>query len=123
MRTATWLAGLVLLNSACTTLRPTEASPEELQRLIVNESLIEPDERVRLVTADESVYEFRVTRIDFAEGVVMGKEEAVPIADIVAVETRERAVGKTIALTGGLVYGIGVLIAIAVAPAVLLGSL
>jgi hypothetical protein len=53
------LAALVLLCCACTTLRPTEASPEELQRLITRDNLIEPGDRVGLVTADGTVYKFR----------------------------------------------------------------
>jgi hypothetical protein len=54
-----FLAALVLLCCTCTTLRPTEASPEELQRLIAHDNLIEPGDRVRLVTADGTVYKFR----------------------------------------------------------------
>jgi hypothetical protein len=112
---------LLLLVSGCTSLRPTEASPEDLQRMITQENLIQPGDRVRLVTADEAVYRFRVTRVDLDEGLIAGRAEAVPIAEIVAVETREVSVGKTAALTGGLI-GAWVLILILVAPALAIGA-
>jgi hypothetical protein len=102
---------VVLLSCACTTLRSTEASPADLQRMITQENLLKPGDRVKLVTADGSVHAFRVTQIDVDDGLVIGKEESVPIADIIAVETREVSVGKTAALTGGLV-GVYLIIAI-----------
>jgi hypothetical protein len=112
---------LLLLASGCTSLRPTEASPEDLQRMITQEDLIKPGDRVRLVTADEKVYRFRVTSVDLDEGLIAGRGEAVPIAEIVAVETREVSVGKTAALTGGLI-GAWVLILVLIAPAALLAG-
>ena len=112
----------VAANSACTALQPTEATPEELRRLILSEGVLQPGQRVRLVTMDETEYEFRVTGIDAENGLVLGKDESVPVGDIVVVETREISAGKTALLTGGLVYGIGVIIAIAIAPAVILGG-
>jgi hypothetical protein len=111
-----------LSNSACTTHRPTEASPEETQQLILSKGLIEPGDRVRLVTADQTVHEFRVTDIDYQQGFVIGKDDRVPIAEIVAAETREVSVGKTALLTGGVGTGVAVLIAIAIAPAIILGG-
>jgi hypothetical protein len=112
---------LLLLASGCTSLRPTEASPEDLQRMITQEDLIKPGDRVRLVTADETVYRFRVTSVDVDEGIISGRAESVPISEIVAVETREVSVGKTAALTGGLI-GAWVLILILIAPAALLAG-
>jgi hypothetical protein len=109
-------------NSACTTLQPTEATPEEIQRLILSEGILEVGQRVRLVTSDEMAHEFRVTSIDEQTGIVHGKNESVRIEEIVAVETREISAGKTALLTGGLVYGIGLIIAIAIAPALILGG-
>ncbi len=117
------VAVCVTFNGACTTLQPTEATPEELQRLILSEGILEAGQRVRLVTVDEAAHEFRVTSIDVENGVVHGKDESVPIADIVAVETREISAGRTALLTGGLAYGLGIIIAIAIAPAALLGGM
>jgi hypothetical protein len=96
------VATLALLCSGCTTLRPTEVPPDRLQHMIAHERLFEAGDRVRLVTAEGEVYKFRVTQLDLAEGVVVGRDHAVPIEDIVAVETREVSVGKTAALVGGL---------------------
>jgi hypothetical protein len=115
------LALTLLLASGCTSLRPTEASPEDLQRMITQENLIKPGDRVRLVTADEAVHKFRVTRVDLDEGIVAGRAQAVPITEIVAVETREVSIGKTAVLTGGVI-GAGVLILILIAPALAIGA-
>ncbi len=109
--------------SACSTLEPTEASPQEIQRLILSEGILAPGQRVRIVTADELEHEFRIESIDIEQGIVYGEDEAIPVDGIVAVETRKISAGRTALLTGGLVYGVGVIIAIAVAPAVLLGGL
>ncbi|HEY5624411.1 MAG TPA: hypothetical protein VIV14_11675 [Gammaproteobacteria bacterium] len=116
------LAG-ILAASACTTLEPTEATPEELQRLILSEQLLEPGERVRIVTADETVHEFRIADIDVLQRLVIGDDLTVPVDEIVAVDTREVSIGRTALLAGGLAYGIGAIIAVAIAPAVLLGGL
>jgi hypothetical protein len=104
------LALIVLLSCACTTLRPTEASPEELQRMITHENLLETGDRVRLVTADGAVYKFRVREIDLQNGLIIGPKDSVQIQDIVAVETRKVSIGKTAALTGGLVGGLYLLL-------------
>jgi hypothetical protein len=113
---------LVLLVTACATVEPIEAPPEELRRLITEESLLEPGERVQLVTSDGVRHKFRVSAVDLDAGVVRGFEAEVPIADLVAVETRKVAVGRTAALAAGLYVGIGAIIAIAVAPALILGA-
>jgi hypothetical protein len=104
------LAIVVLLSCACTTLQPTAASPEELQHMITQENLLEPGDRVRLVTTEGVVYKFRVREIDLGNGMVVGAKASVPIQDIVAVETREVSIGKTAVLTGGLVGGLYLLL-------------
>jgi len=104
------LAIVVLLSCACTTLQPTAASPEELEHMVTHENLLEPGDRVRLVTADGAVYKFRVREIDLVNGMIVGPKESVPIKDIVAVETREVSIGKTAVLTGGLVGGLYLLL-------------
>jgi hypothetical protein len=114
-------AALVLLCCACTTLRPTEASPEELQHRITHDNLLEPGDRLRLVTADGAVYKFRVMKIDYVNGMVIGPNDSVPIQDIVAVETREFSIGKTAALTGGLA-GVYLILLILAAPAFVLAG-
>jgi hypothetical protein len=59
---------------------------------------------------------------DLERVVVVGDDEGVLISEVVAVEAREVSVGRTALLTGGLVYGIGYIIAIAIAPALILGA-
>ena len=106
MKAATALLTLTLAASACTTLKPTELPADELHRLIRTESLIDVRDRVRLVTADGTAHEFRVTRVDLDRDTVEGKHEAVPISDIVTVQTRKVAAGKTAGLAAGLYVGI-----------------
>jgi hypothetical protein len=117
----TLMAGLTV-QPACTSLRPVEASPNEVQHLILDERIIEPGDRVRLVTADEAVHEFRVTEVDREQRMIVGGNERVGIDEIVAVDTREASVGRTALLVGGLGYGLAYLIAIAIAPALILGG-
>jgi hypothetical protein len=112
-----------MASAACSTVKPVEAPPEELQRLITSESLLAPGDRVQLVTTDGSRHEFRVTSVNVDEGLIRGEDEAVPIADVIAVQTRKIAIGKTTALAAGLYVGIGVIIALALAPALLLSGL
>jgi len=111
-----------LASSACTTLKPKEATPDEVQRQLLSGDLLQPGDRVRLVTTDETVYEFRIMAIDLDEGLVIGRDERVPIADIVAVQTREVSMGKTALLVGGLGYSVIAIALIAAAPALILGG-
>jgi hypothetical protein len=116
------LAIVMLLSCACTSLQPTAASPEELHHMIAHENLLESGERVRLVTADGAVHKFRVTEIDLVNGMVVGPKESVPIESIVAVETREISIGKTAALTGGVVAGWVILLILAAPGLILAGA-
>lgn len=77
---------------------------------------------MRLVTADGAVYKFRVTQIDLINGMVVGPKESVPIQDIVVVEAREVSIGKTAALTGGLVAGWVILLILAAPGFILAGA-
>jgi hypothetical protein len=97
------VAVIVLLCCACTTLRPTEAPPAEVQRMIMHENLLQKGERARIVTADGTVHKFRIVAVNREDGRVYGKKASVPIADIVAVETEKVSIGKTALLTGGLI--------------------
>ena len=109
--------------TACSTVTPVEAPPAELHRLITSEGLLQPGDRVRLVTEDGMEHEFRITALDFDAGLIRGADEAVPIADVVAAQTKKVAVGRTTALAAGLYVGVGLIIALAIAPALLLGGL
>lgn len=111
-----------LASPACATLSPTETTPEELRRQLLSGELLKPGERVRLVTTDETVCEFRITEIDLEQGLVTGHDEQVPIADVVAVETREVSMGKTALLVGGVDYSVIALLPVALAPALILSG-
>ena len=113
---------LVLSGVGCTTLSPVEVPPDDLQERLRAGSLVTVGDRVRLVTTDETVHTFRVSEINLERDMVLGRDVAVPIGDIVALETREVSVGRTALLTGGIGIGVAALIAIAVAPAILLGG-
>lgn len=107
---------------ACTSLQPTEATPDDIRQMILTEGLLAPGQRVRIVTGDEREHEFKVTAIDTERALVLGKDESIAIDEIVAVESSEFSIGKTALLTGGLTYGIALIIAIAIAPALILGG-
>jgi hypothetical protein len=112
---------LLALLGGCTTLRPVDMPPDQLQHLIVSEGLLAPGDRVRLVTTDDREYRFRVVEIDVERGLIIAKDASVPIEDVVAVETREFSKGKTAALTGGALAA-WVIILILVAPAAILAA-
>lgn len=107
---------------ACTTLEPVDVPADELQEQLRNGALVAPGDRVRIVTADEAVHKFRVTEISVEQDMVLGREHGVPIGEILALETREVSVGRTTLLTGGIGIGVATLIAIALAPAIILGG-
>lgn len=113
---------LILSCVACTTLESVAVPADELQSQLRAGMLVKPGDRVRLVTADETVHRFRVTEVSSEQGVVIGRNERVLMDEIVAVETREVSVGRTALLTGGVGVGAAILIAIAIAPAILLGG-
>ena len=112
----------ILSNVACTTLEPVNVPADDLQQQIRAGTLVSAGDRVRLVTADETVHKFRVTEVNLGQDMVMGRKAGVPIGDIVALETREVSVGRTALLTGGVGIGLAMLIAIAIAPAVILSG-
>lgn len=113
---------VVIAVSGCTTLEPVAATPEEVQHQLLAGQLLEPGEVVRLVTTDEVVHKFKVLAVDIEQGVIRGRDDQVAIADVVALETSKVSVGRTTLLVGGVGIGAAALIAIMIAPAVLLGG-
>ena len=113
---------VAVMATACTTLRPSGIPSAELSNLVAEGSLIRPGDRIKLITADQSTHEFRVQRIDVADGLIVGRRESVPIADVVAVETRRLAPGKTVALGLSLAFGVSAIVAIGTAPAAILSA-
>ena len=113
-----WIS--VVLCASCTSLKPTEATPEQIQQRITHENLLELGEKVELVTSDGVVHEFRITDIDYEQGLVIGKNESVPVNDIVAVKTREFSMGKSAVLAGGVTYGLWIWFLILLGPVLVL---
>jgi hypothetical protein len=86
-------------------MQQVELPPEELQAQIRQGTLIQPGDRVRLVTEDEQEYRFEVTSVDRQS--IGGDGIRVPIDEVIAVRTREFSTGKTALLaagTAGTVY-------------------
>ena len=105
-----------IVASGCTTLKPVEMAPEELQQKIAAGEIIQLGDRVKIVTSDGVVHKFSVTEISVDR--VSGNDVDLPIADIIAVETREFSGGKTTALVAGSAF-IYVLLAAVAASATL----
>lgn len=116
------LLACALCGAACTTLKPIEATPDEVQSKLLTETIVQPGDRIRVVTSDGSVHKFRVTEIDHEQGLVLGKDQRIVVKEIVAVETREISMGRSSALAGGIGIGMMAIIAIAIAPAALLAG-
>jgi len=105
MRPVTLTAFAVLM-CGCTSMWPVEESAETIRGQITSGELLTPGDEVRIIAASGRVHEFKVTEIDRAAGTVAGKEEAVDIASIVALEKRGLSPIKTGILVGGLVLGL-----------------
>jgi predicted small lipoprotein YifL len=99
---------LALALAACTSLKPLEIPPEQLQSMIAKGEVIAIGDNVKIITNDGKQHNFKVTEI--SETVVSGKNAKISIPDIVALETREFSGGKTALLTGS-VYVVYVLLA------------
>ena len=99
--------------SGCTTLKPVKGG-ERLHERISAGNIIEVGDSVKIFTADGAIHKFKVSAISADR--ITGRNIELPIADIVAVETREFSRGKTIALaTVGLALTIVIAEAIAAA--------
>ncbi len=103
--------------TGCTTLKPVQMSPEQLQDRISAGDVLEVGDSVKIVTTDGSVHKFRVTAVTADQ--IAGQGIEIPVDEIIAVETREFSGGKTTALAAGSV-AIAYVVAAAVATATLL---
>ena len=102
---------VVLICGACTTLEPAQLSSEQLHERMSAGEVVHVGDRVKIATADGKRHEFRVTAV--TADTVSGEQIDIPIADVVAVETRKFSGGKTAALAGGSVAFIWLAIAVA----------
>ena len=92
---------MLLIASGCTTSKPIELAPEQLQERISTEDIIQVGDNVNIVTSDGVSHKFKVTAI--TENHILGKDIEIPIMDIIALETRAFSGGKTSLLVGGTV--------------------
>lgn len=91
---------LALVLAACTSLKPLEIPPEQLQSMIARGEVIAVGDNVKIITNDGKQHHFKVTEI--SGSFVSGKNDSISIPDIVALETREFSGGKTALLTGSV---------------------
>ena len=80
------IAGAV---SACSTTSRIEEPPGEMSRMIRSGEIELQGEYVSLYMADGGVHKFRVTDVEPTAGIIRGKNETVPINEVVAVEMKE----------------------------------
>lgn len=84
---------------ACTTLRPVAGPSEQIHEQIRAGSLVAPGDRIHVTTRDGTEQSFRVAEIG-SDGTLVGREQRVPIDEIVALEKRKTSWVKTGVLLG-----------------------
>ncbi len=92
MRGLTVLA-LMLICAGCTTLKPVAGTPGDLRQRINAGQLLKAGDSVSIVTTDGRAHRLEVTGV--AGGVVQGRNESVPVDQIVSIGRREVSVTKT----------------------------
>ena len=102
---------VMLLVSGCSTVKPVEMTPDQVQQKVSAGELIAVGDKVRVATSTGEVYDFKVTAVTNQQ--ILGDGIQIPIEDVVAIETREFSVGKTAALAGGTVLLWAVIVAVA----------
>jgi hypothetical protein len=102
---------VIISLGGCTTFRPIEGTPIELQRRINSGGLLEAGDRVLIVTTDGKIHKFRVRGV--SAGIIEGKADSAPADQVVSLKRREFSGGKTLLLvgagalfTGLIIYGV-----------------
>jgi hypothetical protein len=115
------LAALISF-AGCTTLRPVEGTSNELQTRINSGALLTRGDRISVVTTDAKTHKFRVRVI--GEGIIEGRQDRVPVDQIVSLQKREFSRTKTFVLMGcGVAFTVFIVYAAAQAmPAFALGQ-
>ena len=91
--------------AGCTTLRPIEGTPAELQQRLNSGDLLKSGDRVSIVTADHKTHVFKVTAV--STGFIEGRMQSVPVDQVVSVQKRQFSSTKTWILAGACVLAIG----------------
>jgi len=89
----------ILILAGCTTMKPVEMTADQLHDRISTGSVLNEGDMVKIVTIDGNTHKFRISAI--TEASIIGEDIEVPIADIVAIETKEFSGGKTALLVAG----------------------
>ncbi len=92
---------IILMVSGCTSMKPVEMSPDQVQQKIAAGEVLGVGDKVKIATSDDQIHKFKVTEV--TDQKVRGDGIEVPIDEIVAVETKKFSLGKTAALTSGTV--------------------
>lgn len=90
----------LMLITGCTSLKPVEMHPPQLQQTITKDAIIKVGSEVKIYTSDGENHEFEVLTV--SETHITGENISIEIKDIVALETREFSGGKTTFLVGSL---------------------
>ena len=95
----------VISFAGCTTLRPIEGTPAELQQRLNSGNLLKSGDRVSIVTADYKTQVFKVTAVSASS--IEGRTQKVPVDQVVSVQKRQFSPAKTLVLAGACVLVIG----------------
>jgi hypothetical protein len=95
----------VISFAGCTTLRPIEGTPAELQQRLNSGDLLKSGDRVSIVTADYKTHVFMVTAV--STGFIEGRRQSVPVDQVVSLQKRQFSPAKTWILAGACVLAIG----------------
>jgi protein involved in polysaccharide export with SLBB domain len=77
-------SAFIIVLAGCPTQRPIDGSPTELQQRISSGELLQPGDRVRIVTADQKTHRFAITKID--TGLIVGPNGSVPVDQVMSLE-------------------------------------
>jgi hypothetical protein len=114
------------LLAGCTSLQPLADNADTLRNELRSEDIVEPGDKVRVVTRDGLSRLLIVTSLD--QDILKGHPEGIekkdavveiPIDDIVFMEGKKISVGKTAAYTGGATVGAAAALVIAVIIAII----
>lgn len=100
------LTALALLVSGCMSMRSVEQPAGAIQLEIRSEGLLTAGDKVRIVTADGTVHEFRVDAVDLEAGMITGENADIEIGSVATLEKKTFSAWKTGLLAGLVVLGL-----------------
>src|ERR1700733_4601973 len=99
--------------TGCTTLRPIDGTPTELQQRINSGQLLKAGDRVVILTTDHQAHRFAGTGID--AGRIEGKAESIQVNQVVSLDRRQFSRVRTLVLIGCAVLAVGTALAVVAA--------